>query len=204
MAKTARTTNSNTPTETKEIEIKFQVRDLKDLARKLRTSGFRIQTKRTHEMNVLYDLPNGKLRRRGEVLRIRKYGQQWTVTHKSKGEAARHKSRNETETAVANGEALAAIFKKMGFVPSFVYEKFRTEWTDGKGNVVVDETPIGNIAEIEGSASWIDKTAKKLGVAPADYSTKSYVQLFMDWKRQTRSDAQEMTWAAIKASKPYS
>jgi adenylate cyclase class 2 len=184
----------------KEIEIKFQVNDLKALARKLRAAGFHIRTRRTHEMNVLYDLPSGLLRKRGEVLRIRKYGQQWTVTHKTKGQAGRHKSRNETETQVTDGPALASIFESMGFIPAFRYEKFRTEWTDGIGHVVVDETPIGNIAEIEGSTRWIDQTAKKLDIAPADYSTKSYAQLFVDWKRQARSDAQEMTWAAIKGA----
>ena len=47
----------------KEIEIKFRVDDLRALARKLRASGFRMTTPRTHEMNTLYALP-------GEVLRL--------------------------------------------------------------------------------------------------------------------------------------
>jgi len=79
-------------------------------------------------------------------------------------------------------------------VPSFRYEKFRAEWTDGKGNVVVDETPIGNFGEIEGSPRWIDATAKKLGVSRADYITKNYATLFFDWKRKTKSTAREMTF----------
>ena len=29
--------------------------------------------------------------------------------------------------------------------------KIRYEWSDGKGHVVVDETPIGNFGEIEGA-----------------------------------------------------
>jgi len=43
------------------------------------------------------------------------------------------------------------ILRALGYAPSFRYEKFRAEWTDGKGQVVVDETPIGDFCEIEGS-----------------------------------------------------
>jgi adenylate cyclase class 2 len=64
----------------------------------------------------------------------------------------------------------------------------------------VDETPIGNFCEIEGSPRWIDATAKKLGVSPADYITKNYATLFLEWKRETRSAAQEMTFTAVRKS----
>jgi inorganic triphosphatase YgiF len=57
-----------------EIEIKFRVADSRALTRKLRDAGFRLVTKRTHEMNTLYDLPGDVLRNRRELLRIRKYG----------------------------------------------------------------------------------------------------------------------------------
>ena len=58
----------------KEIEIKFRVADLRALARRLRTAGFRLETRRTHEMNTLYDLPGAVLRARKELLRLRQYG----------------------------------------------------------------------------------------------------------------------------------
>ena len=41
----------------KEIEIKFRVDDVRALARRLRSAGFRQVTRRTHESNTLYDLP---------------------------------------------------------------------------------------------------------------------------------------------------
>jgi adenylate cyclase, class 2 len=179
-----------------EIEVKFLIADLPGLARKLRQAGFRLQTPRTHESNTLFDTRMKSLRRRGELLRIRKYGDQWTLTHKSKGAAGRHKRRIETETMLADGQALAAIFERLGMRPSFAYEKFRTEYTDGEGHVVVDETPIGNVAEIEGPARWIDKTARALGITPAQYITKSYAELFADWRKSTRSRASEMTFRA--------
>jgi len=183
-----------------EIEIKFRVIDLRDLARKLRAAKFRLVTRRTHEMNTLYDLPGEVLRNRKELLRIRKYGKQWTVTHKSGTVRGRHSSRAELETRVEDGKALDAILRALGYSPSFRYEKFRAEWTDGKGHVVVDETPIGNFCEIEGPARWIDLTATKLGVTAADYITKNYAALFSDWKVHSRSGAKEMTFRAIGKS----
>src|SRR5205085_2127035 len=57
-----------------EIEIKFRVDDLRALGRKLRAAGFDVTTRRTHEMNALYDLPGGVLRARKELLRLRQYG----------------------------------------------------------------------------------------------------------------------------------
>jgi adenylate cyclase class 2 len=181
-----------------EIEIKFRVADLRVLTRKLRATGFRLVTKRTHEMNTLYDLPGDVLRNRKELLRIRKYGAEWTMTHKSGTKRGRHSSRVELETQVADGKTMDAILRALGYLPTFRYEKFRAEWTDSKGQVVVDETPIGNFCEIEGPPRWIDAVAKKLGVQPDDYITKNYATLFLDWKRQTKSAAREMTFAAVR------
>jgi adenylate cyclase class 2 len=181
----------------REIEIKFRVADLRGLARALRTAGFRLITRRTHEMNTLYDLPGDVLRGRKELLRIRKYGSQWTLTHKSKGKVGKHSSRQEIETQVADGKNLDLIVRALGYSPTFRYEKFRAEWSAGKGKVVVDETPIGNFCEIEGPPRWIDATAKKFGVSPADYIIKNYATLFAEWKSRSGSRLEEMTFAGI-------
>jgi adenylate cyclase class 2 len=180
----------------KEIEIKFRVEDLRALARKLRASGFHVTTQRTHEMNTLYDLSGEVLRARKELLRLRKYGSDWTLTHKSGKKTGRHSSRVELETSVDDGKQMDLILRALGYAPSFRYEKFRAEWTDGKGQVVVDETPIGNFCEIEGAPRWIDATAKKLGVKRADYITMNYAGLFAEWRARTKSSAEEMTFKA--------
>ena len=179
-----------------EVEIKFVAHDLEGIRTRLRELKFREETPRTNEMNTLFD-NGGEMRRRGEVLRIRKYGDKWTVTHKAKSQDARHKTRVETETKVADGESLEGIFRAMGFEPVFRYEKFRSEWSDGQGHVVLDETPIGNLGEIEGPPDWIDKVASQLGLKDTDYIIKSYVELFNDWTRKTRSIAQNMTFAEV-------
>src|SRR5271157_2683339 len=177
-----------------EIEIKFLVSDRNALERKLREHGFREETPPTHEVNTLYDLAGQELRRKGELLRLRKYGDEWRLTHKAKVKLGRHKSRGELETGVADGEKMDSILRALGYAPSFVYEKFRAEWSDGDGHVVLDHTPIGDIAEIEGKSRWIDHTARLIDLKPEDYITKSYAELFFDWKRNTGSKAENMTF----------
>src|ERR1700675_2202028 len=99
----------------KEAEIKFRITDLRALTRTLKRAGFKQVTPSTHEMNALYDLPGQKLRRRGQLLRLRKYGPQWVLTHKSKGKAGRHKMRVELETRVEDGERMDAILRALGY-----------------------------------------------------------------------------------------
>ena len=178
----------------REIEIKFVVADPNVLQTALMGLGFRCATPATHEVNNLYDLPGQKLRKKGELLRLRKYGKQWTLTHKARATAGKHKSRVELETVVSNGPQMQEILLALGYRPVFVYEKFRSEWSDGKGHVVIDHTPLGNIAEIEGAPRWIDRTAAALGVMPAAYITKSYAELFFDWKRRYKRKAMNMTF----------
>ena len=182
----------------KEIEIKFRVDNLRTLGRKLRDAGFRLETSRTHEMNTLYDLPGQVLRQRKELLRLREFGRSWKLTHKSGGKVSRHSSRTELETSVSDGKTMDGILRALGYSPSFRYEKFRAEWTDGDGQVVVDHTPIGDFCEIEGKSRWIDATARKLGVGREDYITKNYATLFSDWKQETQSRAEEMTFKAVE------
>ena len=182
-----------------EVEVKFLVDNAEELERKLREAGFQQKTPSTFERNTLYDRPSGELRKKGEVLRLRQFGDKWKLTHKSKGKEGPHKVRTERETAVSKGDETDAIIRAIGFEPVFVYEKYRAEWTDTNGDVVVDRTPIGNLAEIEGKAEWIDEVAKKLGIAQQQYITKSYVELFQDWRAKTGSSARNMSFDEIKS-----
>jgi adenylate cyclase class 2 len=177
-----------------EVEIKFLVHDIAALIRSLQSAGFHQQTPSTFEANTLYDNASGDLHRAREVLRLRLYGNQWRLTHKSPGTAAKHKTRVEHETAVADGDQMHAILIALGLRPSFRYEKYRAEWTDGTGEVVIDRTPIGDLAEIEGEPQWIDRIAKLLNLRELDYITASYAELFFQWKARTGSPALNMTF----------
>jgi adenylate cyclase, class 2 len=178
----------------REVEIKFKIDGITTVASALEASGFRLVTERTHEMNTLYDLPGHPLRRRGALLRIRRYGTRWTVTYKEREAAkpGRHKSRKEIETLVEDGQALGEILTSLGFKPAFAYEKFRSEWSDGTGHVVIDETPIGNFGEIEGPPKWIDGVARQLKISRRQYITESYGELFLAWRKKTGSKVEQM------------
>src|ERR1700704_430890 len=106
----------------KEVEIKFRVDNVRALAARLRAAGFRPITPRTREQNTLYDLPGRVLQKRGDVLRLRRYGNEWLLTHKSKTTAGRHKSRIEIETKISDGVKLDKILRSLGYEPAFRYE----------------------------------------------------------------------------------
>lgn len=196
-----------------EIELKFPVSDPQALQSRLPELGFHLDTERTFEHNTLYDTPARDLRENRQLLRIRQYGSLCTVTHKRKpglndpADTTRYKVRIETETVVAEGSALAQIFEQLGYAPAFVYEKYRSEWSHpiapgntGLGHLVIDETPIGNWAELEGPTAWIDQTLAELDIDPGTCLTDSYGRLFLDWKLRTGSPADHLTFAEVAAS----
>jgi len=184
-----------------ETEVKFRVADGPALEQKLSSLGFRQITPRTFEKNVLFDTPERTLRAQQSILRIRQYGECWVVTHKclptDNDPAERHKRRIETETEVEDGEAMSVIFSQLGYRPAFTYEKWRTEYTDATGHCVIDETPIGLFAELEGPAEWIDSISHRLGLDPSELLTLSYGRLFEEWRASTGSTANDLTFSAI-------
>ena len=190
-----------------EIELKFPVSDPSQLESRLPGLGFHLDTTRRFEHNTLYDSPERELRDRHEILRIRQYGEICTLTHKrmpgagDPPETSGYKVRIETETTVADGDALGEVFKRLGYAPAFVYEKYRTEWSQATGtglaHLVIDETPIGIWAELEGPVAWIDRTLETLGIDPGSCLTESYGRLFSAWKERTASPAQNLSFAEI-------
>jgi adenylate cyclase class 2 len=188
-----------------EIEVKFRVPDPAALTRLLKNAGFHEETPRTFERNILYDTPDRRLRAQQAILRVRKYGNRWIVTHKrlprNYDPASPHKHREETETEVQNGEAIGQIFSQLGFQPAFVYEKYRTEFSDPAGHCVLDETPIGVYAELEGPAQWIDETSRKLNIDPVELITLSYGRLFDQWRKDTGSSALNLTFDEIQPAR---
>jgi len=185
-----------------EIEVKFRVENVPHLGSKLQELGFHVLTPRTFERNMLYDTSDRKLRSKQSILRIRKYGERWILTHKGlppdHDPNARHKHRIETETEVADGEALGEIFIQLGYVPVFTYEKWRTEFADGTGHCVLDETPIGSFAELEGPEEWIDSISVQLGLESSSLMTLSYGRLFESWCTETGRNVHDMTFAAVQ------
>src|SRR5205085_2563351 len=144
------------------------------------------------------DTPSLDLRRKGELIRVRRAGEVGVLTFKGPSKAGRHKTREELECEVDNPERMQLILGRLGYYPVFRYEKFREEYErpGEHGTITVDETPIGNFLELEGSPKWIDGTAKELGFSPADYVTQSYGSLYLAWCREHGIAPSDMLFAS--------
>jgi adenylate cyclase class 2 len=184
-----------------EIELKFSVTDARRLREQVGALGFTLVTERTFEENTLYDSAERRLRGLRQILRLRRYGGRCTVTHKRQagGDDTRYKSRIETESQVEDCAAMEEIFAQLGYGPVFKYEKFRTEWEAAEGHLLLDETPIGVWAELEGPPEWIDSMLERLGVAAESCTTESYGKLFLGWKERTQSPAENLTFEECEA-----
>ena len=188
-----------------EIKLPVEDEDLKKIRRELKRLGFRVSRRRVHEDNYLFDFADQRLRRRGQLLRLRFVGGKSLLTFKGpagkgptgKGPAERkgpYKTRTELEFEVGDGEAFRQVIEKIGFNVSFRYEKYRTTFSEepekrrsSKAVVVLDETPIGNFLELEGPPRWIDRVARGLGYRRKDYISASYATLnLLDCRRKGR------------------
>ncbi len=92
------------------------------------------------------------------------------------------KSREEIEFDVADPEACVQVLGRLGYQPTFRYEKHRTTYTspDVGGRITVDETPIGVFLELKGNQDWIDRVASAMGLSRAAYLTASYASLYRE------------------------
>jgi adenylate cyclase class 2 len=158
---------------------------------------------RVHELNILFDTPDGGFARHGQLLRLRiesppspgkKAQQRVVLTYKGPAERqviGRYKVRQENEVVVASAEGMQTILEALGLRGWFRYEKFRTtfalpssiRWAAGL-QLDLDETPIGTYLELEGPTSAIDRAAKELGYSPSDYITKDYLMLHVEHSRK--------------------
>jgi adenylate cyclase class 2 len=163
-----------------ETEIKLPVADPEDAFSLLTNAGFQVVKPRVLESNVIFDTPDSKLRSSGCLLRVRCAGDEHRLTFKGPADRGRHKTREEIEITVSDGSNAARVLGRLGFNPSFRYEKYRTEFArQGEpGVVTLDETPIGCFLEVEGHGDWIDKTSKRLGFDESQYITASYGSLY--------------------------
>jgi adenylate cyclase, class 2 len=167
----------------RETEIKLAVPDVRTARGLLRSAGFRVSKRRVFETNTVFDTPELSLRRAATLLRVRQAGGAATLTYKGPPDIGRHKSREELELDISDVRAMSAIIERLGLGPVFRYEKYRTEYRQPGhlGIATLDETPVGVYLELEGTPTWIDRAARKLGFADEDYITSSYARLWLDW-----------------------
>ena len=188
----------------RETEIKIRLADVPATRKQLRKLGFVPIHRRALEDNVLYDTPDRKLRQVRSLLRLRRYGARWFLTYKDTPDPDQHyKSRVELETEIKEAQVIRSILEVLGLHPVFRYQKYRAKYEQcvpkraGKagGEVALDETPVGNFLELEGSRAWIDRVAGQLGYSRSDYSTSSYGALYREECRKQGLPPGDMLFA---------
>ena len=173
----------------RETEVKIRIADRNATRKRLLELGFLPVHRRSLEDNTLYDTPDRALREARSILRLRHYGSRWFFTYKGTPEPDQnYKSRLELETEVQEPQAIRSMLEVLGLKPVFRYQKYRAQyarrdqarWRKPGREVALDETPIGNFLELEGSRAWIDRVARQLGYSRSDYSTASYGRLHLE------------------------
>ena len=170
-----------------EIEVKIRISKelLKGVEEKLLEIGFRPLSDSKFENNLLFDFPEGSLEDSGCALRLRKYGNRYTLTYKGPKKRDLHmKVRQEIETSVGSFGSARSLLESIGLQVSFEDAKWRQKyqmtWRGRDVEVCVDKTPIGVFVEIEGERESIIQIAARMGWDSSDYITDNYVNLYRE------------------------
>ncbi len=162
-----------------EQEAKFLIADLPALEQKLQHFHAELKHARVFESNLRFDLPNGSLGSRQQVLRLRQ-DERARITLKGPLQTgAEVTTRPEIEIEVSSFDNARALLEGLGYRVQVMYEKYRTTYAFGGCEVTLDEMPYGDFAEIEGpGAAAIRAVADQLGLTWGARTSESYLMLF--------------------------
>ena len=167
-----------------ETEIKIEIQNPQDFCGRLQALNPRILSARHFEENHLFDFPDKALQSRRSIIRIRQAGQKAILTYKGPPkEEGIFKTREELETELESGTIALEILQRLGMREWFRYQKYRREFESDKVIIAVDETPIGNFVELEGSESAIDNLAFRLNIERSRFMRNSYYFLYLEYCR---------------------
>lgn len=188
--------------EHRETEIKLKPdAPLTRVAARLRSLGATLHRSRHFEDNYILDDPRGRLRRDGSLLRVRLTPAGATLTFKGPRRIVRGtKTRDELEAEISDGALLLKILRRIGMRCTFRYQKYRTIYRHASTLITLDETPMGDYLEIEGSPGGIARFAKRIGFTKSDFITATYHELFVSYRKAHRIKSRNMTFG-IKSSR---
>lgn len=179
-----------------ETEIKIPVPALGAVRERLVAAGARRLTRSHEELNTLYDDEAGGLAASGRALRLRRAEGKALVTFKGPVRLeGRIRHREEWETAVEDPGVFEKILSSLGLRPRFRYEKRREEFQIAECTVALDETPIGNFVEVEGSSDGIRAALTAIGLDPAPAVAESYPALYRRERGRNPALPEDMLFA---------
>lgn len=186
-----------------ELEIKLRVAEFEPLRAALAAVGAE-PVSAGLEWNCLLDDADGTLRRGDRGLRVRRFSDdgagasRTTLTFKGPRDGAGIKSRAETETEVADVDALLEILAALGLKPCLVFEKRRETWRFEDCEVCLDELPsLGCFVEIEGpDRTAIDRARRALSLVDAPLVANTYPALVETHVSPNRAGIRELLFVA--------
>jgi len=63
-------------------------------------------------------------------------------------------------------------------------EKWRERWDFKKSKILIDQSLLGTILEIEGSKNEIEEIVKLLGLGKSERTTQTYHELYQEYCRE--------------------
>jgi adenylate cyclase, class 2 len=182
-----------------EIEAKFYVNDLKRIEARLRNLEARLIQPRILETNLRFDLPDGGLRSKGQVLRLRQDSEP-RLTYKDSGTREQGVvNRREIEFSVEDFEKAKLFLEALGYQKLLEYEKYRTTYELSNCHIMLDELPYGNFVEIEGeNIESIHNITENLNLHQKAAIEESYSFLFEKVRRNLQLSFTDLTFANFK------
>lgn len=185
-----------------EVEVKFLLPELTAVRAQLLTLGATVVRPRLFERNLRLDTPDEALRARDELLRLRQ-DTAVTLTYKGRSlereQGSQAKVREELEVTVSDWQTAVAIFQRLGFVPTQVYEKYREtlrlETPLGAVTVTLDELPYGNFVELEGEERALRETAALLNLPWQSRLVTNYLALMSALQARHNLPFSDLTFA---------
>ena len=183
-----------------EIEVKFYLRHLEDIRKRLIALGGRQKTDRLLEHNIRFDTPDRELAGEKDVLRLR---QDSRTTMTFKHHLGQVETREEFEIEIDDFEIGRKILDALGYTVTTVYEKYRETYQLDAVQVMLDELPFGHFVEIEGpSIESIRQMSNRLGLSWERRVQVSYNGIFERIRRSLNLAFEEVTFEKFEGLAP--
>ena len=183
-----------------EIEVKFYLRHLEDIRKRLIAHGVRLKSDRLLERNLRFDTLGRELAGKKHVLRLRQANRATLTFKRPLGQV---ETREEFEIEIDDFESGRKILEALDYTVTAIYEKYRETYQIGSIQVMLDELPFGCFVEIEGpSIESIRQLCDQLGLPWERRVQASYLELFDRIRRPLNVEFEEITFEKLEGLAP--
>ena len=177
-----------------EVEVKFFVPELARLRERVVAAGGVQKKPRLYERNVRYDTANGRLLAQQHLLRLRQDDGARITFKGPTNVISEAKVREELEIDVSDFHVADSIIQRLGFSPVQIYEKYRETFMLNGVEIVLDELPYGNFAELEGEEATIKAVSALLELDWSQRIIDNYLSLMAQLKQRHRLPFDDLTF----------